>query len=466
MTQAKGNQRKGFEDSVGIEEFRGKYRFNFSRKLSRQYWGKTQQRMSTGLTVCKENHGKVEEMAWKIHYDVLSGNFNTDDLTKYGLGEKPSLTLVTPIKKRLTTLEVYDKYCESRVGTMAETTMKLKMEGEYKRSITKAVDVVGEDALAIRNWLIENRGARTVKECLRHLDKAYRLGIKHKYCTENLFEDMAKKIELSKGKKQNQENFDDEEEDSDTRAFTIDEMNAIIQSVESSGHTRHLTPIIKFLFWTGCRTGEAIALKWRDIKWDKELIAIRRTYNFKVKTFKPTKTNTVRFFPMPKDGQLWNLLKSISENAPDDIVFSSKNGKILDPIRLSRTWRGSKIHRAPGIIPKLIAQGKVSQYLKLYATRHTFISHQVNIHKIPITTVAQWVGNGAMVSNNSYLDRDKMTVPGYSITPSEVTESSDSKPNSDESNQHNDEANQQMADFVAGLTPEQREQFKALLNNQ
>lgn len=456
MTQAKDRQRKGFEDSVGIEEFRGKYRFNFSRKLSRQYWGKTQQRISTGLTVCKENRGKVEETAWKIHYDVLSDNFNADDLTKYGLGEKPNLTVITPIKKQLTILEIYDMYCESRKGTIAETTMKKKMHGEYRRIITKAIKNAGEDSLAIRNWIIQNIGNSNSKNCLRYLDKAYQLGIKHKYCVENPFEDMHQEIKPSKNKKQNQEDFDKEGDDTDSRAFTVDEMNTIIEAFNASHYRRHLAPIIKFLFWTGCRTGEAIALKWRDIKWDKEIITIRRTYDYELNIFKSTKTGVVRFFPMPKNGQLWNLLKSISEQKPDDLIFPSKTGNPISVKNLSRVWRGSEQGNYPGVITQLIAQGKVSQYLKLYATRHTFISHQVNIHKIPITTVAQWVGNGAMVSNNSYLDRDKMTVPGYSTTPSESTSK---KPDDSESNE-------QMASFVASLTPEQREQFKALLNKE
>lgn len=456
MTQAKDRQRKGYQDSVGIEEFRDKYRLNLARKHSRSYYGVDQKRISTGLSICQENYGAVEKMAWDIHYDILRSDFDVT-LVKYGLAESPKLTVVETIKpKRLLLLEIYDRYCESRKGSVAETTLELSMKGSYRRAITKAIDAVGEDALAIRNWLVENCGTRITKECLRNIDKAHRLGIKHKYLTENSFEDMAKDIKLKKDKRKTDNDLERDSEDNDTKAFTIDEMNAIIKAFESSGYRRHLAPIIKFLFWTGCRTGEAAALKWRDIKWDKELITFRRTYNEALKIFKPTKTNTIRFFPMPKDGKLWNLLKSIPQREPDDVVFISKQGGITNTVKLHQVWKGNECNKSPGIIPELIEQGKVSQYLKLYATRHTFISHQVNIHKIPITTVAQWVGNGAMVSNNSYLDRDKMTVPGYSTTPSEPTsEKAD-----------NSEPNEQMASFVASLTPEQREQFKALLNKE
>jgi integrase len=447
MVYSKGD-RKAYEDSVGLEEYRGKYRLNLARKYSRQYFGKEQKRIATGLTVCKENKGKVEQIALLIHYDILSNNFDTL-LVKYGLGKQPNLEIVTSETKPVSLLELYDSYCESRKGSVEETTLELEFKGKFRRAIVEAIDAVGEDALAIRKYLVEHRQPKTVKECLRHLSKAYQLGVKHKKIIENPFDGMAEEIEISKGKKKIQCNFDDEEGDDDTRAFTVEEMNAIIEAFESSGHRRHLAPIIKFLFWTGCRTGEAVGLKWRDIKWDRELITIRRTYSQRLKLFKPTKKNIVRYFPIPKDSLLWNLLKSMPERSKDDIVFPSKTGKIMDANKLGETWRGKESERIPGVIPTLIKEGKVKEYLRLYATRHTFISHQVNICKVPITTVAQWVGNSALVSNNSYLDTDKYKVPGNPNTLTQVP--INNLPN-------------QLVELLTSLSSEQIEQLKFLLN--
>lgn len=448
MTQAKSNQRKGYQDSVGIEEYRGKYRLNLARKHTRTFFPqeKSNKRISTSLTVCPENQGKVEQTAWAIHYDILGGNFDAT-LVKYGL---VSLSVVEPVKAReLSILEVYDKYVQSREGEVARTTLELNLKGVFRHAIAKAVKETDGSALAIKEFLVKSNGQTVIKNCLRYLEKACQLGIEHEYVDKNPFVGMASKIKLKKGKRGTANDDDSKDEDNDTRAFNIDEVNAIIEAFESSHYRRHLTPIIKFLFWTGCRTGEAIALKWRDIKWDKEWIVFRRTFNEDLKIFKGTKTGVPRFFPLPKDGQLWNLLKSLPERELDDVVFPSKTGKMIDIRQLGKTWRGNTSVKTPGVIPELITQGKVSQYLKLYATRHTFISHQVNIHKIPITTVAQWVGNGAMVANNSYLDRDRITVPGYSNTEKQ-------QPTND---------NQQMDDFVASLTPEQRERFKTLLTD-
>ncbi len=213
----------------------------------------------------------------------------------------------------------------------------MEFKGKFRRAIAEAINNVGLDALAIRNYLVKHRQPKTVKECLRHLSKAYQMGIRHKLVTDNPFDGMAEQNDIAKGRRKTQDNFDDEDGDEDTRSFTVDEMNSIINSFESSGHRKHLAHIIKFLFWTGCRTGEAVGLKWRDIKWDKETITFRRSYNKRLKLFKPTKTNTVRWFPLPKDGLIWKLLESLQQGKPDDVVFLSKTGKVIDANKLGET---------------------------------------------------------------------------------------------------------------------------------
>ena len=134
-------------------------------------------------------------------------------------------------------------------------------------------------------------------------------------------------------------------------------------------------------------------------------------YNPRLKLFKPTKTGVVRWFPLPKDGELWNLLKSIQEGDPNDVVFKSLTGKIINHCQLGRMWRGSKHQNNPGVIPTLVKQGKVSQYLKLYATRHTFVSIQINDFGIHPEVVSQWVGHSEKINKESYLERNKLIKP-------------------------------------------------------
>lgn len=384
-----------------MKSTRVKYRLNLARKHSRTFFGTNQKRIATGLSICNENLGKVEQTCLQMHYDILGNNFDAT-LIKYGLGKQTQLTVVEGIKKKMSLLELYDWYCESRKGILSETHLEVHLKRDFRKVIVKVINVVGEnDAIAIRQYLIENISLNVTRDILSHLDRAHQLGIKHKGITNNPFAGMAEEINVNKQKKQ--DNYDNENEDSDKRAFTIDEMNAIIEAFESSNRVQHYAPIIKLLFWTGCRTSEAIALKWRDIKWDNELITFRRTYNHILKIFKPTKTATIRFFPMPKDGELWNILKSIPEGNPDDTIFKSKQGKIIIIKTLQNLWTGRTPKTRLGIIPMLVKQGKIKGYLKLYATRHTFVSIQVNVFGIPPEVIAQWCGHDEKVSKKSYL---------------------------------------------------------------
>jgi integrase len=105
---------------------------------------------------------------------------------------------------------------------------------------------------------------------------------------------------------------------------------------------------------------------------------------------------------MPRDGELWQLLKSIPQGENTEVVFKSATGKILTPDTSQRHWQG--IHRMKGIIPTLIEQGKLTKYLPPYNTRHTFITHQVFDLGRDEKIVSAWCGHNERVSEKHYQD--------------------------------------------------------------
>ncbi|MCC5613881.1 tyrosine-type recombinase/integrase [Nostoc sp. CHAB 5836] len=167
------------------------------------------------------------------------------------------------------------------------------------------------------------------------------------------------------------------------KAYSWDETQAILNYVKNS--CPHWFNFLKFKFMTGCRTGEAIAFMWCDVEWDKERILIRRTYDRLTKKFYPLKNDKtykgeeVRKFPMFKDGELWNFLKSIPQSQQNEVIFKSKIGRVINSATFGNSWRGqnSLSIQCKGIIPTLIEQGKLTKYLSPYNTRHTFITHAV-----------------------------------------------------------------------------------------
>ncbi|MBC1238739.1 tyrosine recombinase XerC [Nostoc sp. 2RC] len=312
-----------------------------------------------------------------------------------------------PPKPELSLMEVWDMYCEYKKPSLKETVYKLDYCKRYPNLIKSAIKAVGEsDASKIRNWLIENRNLETVKNLLSYLSKAYERAIKCKLIKHNPFDGMAEDLQQigALGKKQNEIEIENDNDVLDrSKAFIWNEAETILSYVQNNPYLCHWHAFIDFKFLTGCRTGEAIAFMWGDILWDKEQIVIRRTYSERIKKFLPTKNETTRFFPMPKDGRLWKLLASIPQKENNETVFTSKHNRIISARTFNNTWRGG-IDGTKGIIPTLINQGKVSKYLPPYNTRHTFISHQIFDLGRDERTVNAWCEHSQEVSRKHYQD--------------------------------------------------------------
>ncbi|MBD2495014.1 tyrosine-type recombinase/integrase [Nostoc sp. FACHB-280] len=340
-------------------------------------------------------------------------------LEEYGLRAKlrvvkgglPSDNQIPP-KPELSLMEVWDMYCEYRKPGLRESTYKNTYQMVYKNFLEAAIKATNsEDALKIRNWLIENRSCETVKKLLVNLSKAYRLGMKNKLLSHNPYEGMAEEIQRlgAQGKTQEEIETDDDVLDQ-SKAYTWEEAQIILDYVENRPALSHWFSFLKFKFLTGCRTGEAIALRWFNVEWDKERIIIAWTHDGATKKFYPLKNDRSykgeekRKFPMPKDGELWNLLKSIPKKEPHDVVFESKTGKIIDRDVFSLAWRGHDKKKCKGIIPPLIEQGKLTKYLSPYNTRHTFITHAIFDLGIDEKIVSKWCGHTIDVSNKHYQD--------------------------------------------------------------
>ena len=131
---------------------------------------------------------------------------------------------------------------------------------------------------------------------------------------------------------------------------------------------------------------------------------------------------------MPKNGELWNLLKSLKEENPGEVVFKSKTGKVIRAKEFARYWRGTSEVGYPGVIPRLIKQGKIRKYLPLYNTRHTFISYQINECGVPPHIVKDWCGHSEDITTNVYRQIDLLTKPvEYGKTTTQVDTSDSAK---------------------------------------
>ncbi|MEH2349873.1 MAG: site-specific integrase [Nostoc sp.] len=395
---------------------------------------KNQVKRATGISDMTGWEAKAEKLRQRLQIEMEDwkltnpdGTFNENKYREILVDQKlrPNLKLVEsagtsggqlPPKPELSILEIWDMYCEYRKHDLAITTYHQEFRGIYYRAIKQAVDSVGENnSIDIHNWLLKNRNSKTVKEVLSQLSKAYRLAMKQKLVSFDPYEGMSEDIQVKrKPKVINQ--LDDVNNDSDaldrTKAYTWDEVELILQYVANSPRISCWYSYLKFKFLTGCRPGEAAGLWWVDVKWENECIVFDRSYDYRLGIHKPTKNESARIFPMPKDGGLWNLLKSIPQGEPNDTVFKSKSGKKISSHVFQTTWLGREKSQK-GIITELIRQGKLSKYLPPYNTRHTFINHQINDVGIAQHIVNDWCEHSERVSKQCYRQTDTRVVPGY-----------------------------------------------------
>lgn len=178
------------------------------------------------------------------------------------------------------------------------------------------------------------------------------------------------------------------------------ERDAIIKAVENNTYTSkfaptphsYYAPYVKFLFFTGCRPEEAIALKWKHI--ENNRIVFCEAVATDVRLRKSTKTHDIRSFPI--NAQLKSFLDDIKpeEVNPEALVFPAKNTKEIDAHNfLNRIWKP--------VVQNLVKNGIVKQYLPQYNCRHTFITMALEAG-VSVVQVAKWVGNSPEIIMKHY----------------------------------------------------------------
>ncbi|HAT14236.1 MAG TPA: hypothetical protein DD001_18220 [Microcoleaceae bacterium UBA10368] len=206
--------------------------------------------------------------------------------------------------------------------------------------------------------------------------------------------------------------------EADKRAFTALERDTIIAAFYESDkvNERQIAPLIEFLFLTGCRPGEAFALVWDNIKFEKDLIWFNKSYSGTIKDIKVTKNNSVRqFYLYPR---LTELLKRIKpdDTKPKDLVFKQENGRTWNSERHGFLWLGKtsstkgKTYYYPGVVTRLIEEGKISSYLPPYNARHTYITLTAWLNKensSALVLLAACCENSVEVILKHYLDVDR-----------------------------------------------------------
>lgn len=410
---------------VRIEKHKGRFRIVFSS----QSFGGKQFKKSIGLEANSENEELAFQIALRLQKELelgwlvdTSGAFNEDRyqqvLEEYGLKARIRLVKVAPedknggrAKSNPSILEVWEMYCQFSEHRLAKTTFVNSYKGAFLNYLNSAIESVGYDNDKIFNWLVKNRNPHDVKNLVSALERAYSYAIsKDAYIGKNPFLGLKETLITKKRIKeinQDKSNSENNELLDKKKAFSWEEAEIIMEAFKNHPKLCKYYPLIAFKFLTGCRNGEALALWWQDIKFDEERIIIRKSYDSKSRIFKPTKNETIRFFPMKKGSKLWKILSDLKKGEDNHCVFSVReDGKPIHQVTLCEKWYGKTsrgVHYI-GLVKDLVEQGKVSKYLPVNNTRHTFVSHQIyDLGREP-HIVNAWCEHSEEVSRKHYRD--------------------------------------------------------------
>ncbi|MEG4322013.1 MULTISPECIES: tyrosine-type recombinase/integrase [unclassified Microcoleus] len=447
--QAKSNH---VPETIKVQSDNGSLRLQFSTKYNPIFAGK---RKHQGLAMkdTPENWQKAVAIAWRIEEDLQHADWQLlfdPTFAKYGLKTKyaAELKLAAPIPEpepEMTVGAMWEDYLIWKQPQLEPTTFHATYQVTYTNSLKGLVWNSGCAAFSeSKKRLWDVRLDSNPTEILQTLPLAsaskkgltaalqaafrYSQGIGKTKLTINPFDnadcitenktDKYKSVTTANGViRQWHELIDNETdpEEKDRRAFTKEERDIIIKAFYESERkaVRQIAPLIEFYFLTGCRSGEAFALTWNNVRLDSGQIVIHKSYASRQKLVKKTKNDDIRLFLMyPRLRALLLRIQPITAR-PTDLVFPNTQGDSYSSTTLGNLWNKNSTNASgiitaatTGIVRQLADSGAISCYLSPYHTRHTFITLQAR-SGVDLVMLASMCSTGVEIIMKHYLEHDK-----------------------------------------------------------
>lgn len=353
---------KSSKGSVSIEEFQGRLRLRW-RLQGKRYT------LAIGLPDSKINRQVAQQKATAIELDIASGNFDST-LKKYkpqilnpqGIGIVKMFGLFMAHKAKSILPRSLEKY-QATQGYL---------EKFFEKRAVLAVNEKMSDKFT--DWLVSQDLSPTVcRERLTLIRAAWDWAIAQGYVESNPWTDTVQRIRVAPKQM--------------PKPFSREEILAIIEAFRTDQYYSYYTNYVEFLFGTGCRTAEAIGLRWKHLSDDCSSVWIGESLTRG--TRKSTKTNRARTITLTPQLQNMLLARKPEHPEPEELVFQSLRGGAIDDHNFrNRAW--ASILKDVGI-----------KYRKPYNTRHTFISHALDQEMNPVE-VAQLTGHDVQTLYENY----------------------------------------------------------------
>ncbi|MEM1368618.1 MAG: tyrosine-type recombinase/integrase [Cyanobacteria bacterium P01_H01_bin.15] len=322
-----------------------------------------------GLPDTQINRKVAEAKAAQIELDIKAGHFDRT-LKTY----RPD----NSTESSLTAIALFEKFIQHKAKTVAPNTLD-----KYRALLSSLKEHFGQkhgvqlserEVEKFTAWYQSQSLSKTViKERLGLLKACWQWGIKKGLLEENPWEEMPNLVKVPPKQM--------------PKPFTREEIERIIEAFRCDRYYRCYADFVEFRFGTGCRTGELIGLQWKHVSDDCSTVWIGESL---VKgNRKATKTNRARTISLPAKLQtmLWDR-KELADS-PDSLIFTGPKGAPIQENNFARrAWR------------KILERLDID-YRKPYYTRHTLVSHALDMGMNPVE-VAHLTGHDVQTLYENY----------------------------------------------------------------
>lgn len=317
--------------------------------------------MAVGVSDDPIGRRLAQEKANRIYLDLVSGNFDRT-LSKYRSDRVESLAITD-------LAEAYAKARTSEVGVQTQESWRMAFAFLRKMGIAHrmASEIDAAIALKVGDSLRKGRSPETAKKYLTIYAAVWDWAIESRWAKENPWRSEAAKVRLSAPPPPN--------------IYSRDEVARILDGFANypNARIRSYWPLAVFLLSTGCRPGEAFALRWQNVSADGRRVWIGEAVE-RGGAIKETKTREARWIELNRTCRAAILsLRQEKKPKPSDLVFTGSLGATLN----TRNWRR--------IWEKVLLVAGVS-YRPPYLSRHTVASHALD-SGYAATEVAEQLGN-------------------------------------------------------------------------
>ncbi|MFN3360096.1 MAG: tyrosine-type recombinase/integrase [Pseudanabaenaceae cyanobacterium] len=372
-------QKRHKKGEVVVANDRGNLRLIFSFNKRRFFW-------HLRLADTPYNRLVAHQKALKIRQDIELGLFRPENKAFY-LGNGGARGQIVCLG------ELWQKFVDYQREILSPTTIANSYE-PVTRYLQKCQTEGLQDPIGLRGELLQITTKGQAQNALMYLSKCCQWGMNQGLLDRDPFAGMYREIRTPKP--------------TAPVAFTQAERDSIIAAFASDSVYSYYAPLVKFLFWTGCRPCEAVGLQWAAVAPDYSFIHFAAGIvlaGSKLVERPTTKTGVVRKFPCSPS--LRELLRSLHPSS-HTLVFPSKQGK---PINI----RNFNVGAWRSVLRQLGLEYKNGTRMTPYNCRDTFISLQIAAG-VSSDVVAHWVGNSPAIIRQKYLDPAALD----RLTPAEV----------------------------------------------